>query len=86
MMVSLPYTLTLRGNAVEAVATALSQEGVLTEVDLPNTHEGARTSGTALLAARQLNPTRIAVVHVGTRPGATGFETFMNVERLRPQQ
>ncbi|NNL18663.1 MAG: hypothetical protein HKP37_07990, partial [Boseongicola sp.] len=72
--------------AAEAAMTALAQEGILTEADLPQTHEGAATDGTALLAARQLNPRRIAVVHVGTRPGPDGIETFMNVERLRPQQ
>ena len=72
--------------AAEAAVTALAQEGILTEAGLPETHARAATDGTALLAARQLNPTRIAVVHVGTRPGPDGIETFMTVERLRPQQ
>jgi hypothetical protein len=26
----------------------------------------------------------VAVVHVGTRPGPNGIETFLNVERLMP--
>lgn len=72
--------------AAERAVTALAQEGILTEAALPSTHETASTDGTVLLAARQLNPTRIAVVHVGTRPGPYGIETFMTVERLRPQQ
>ncbi|MBT8413103.1 MAG: succinyl-CoA synthetase subunit beta [Boseongicola sp.] len=72
--------------AAERAVTALAQEGILTEAALPETHEGAAMDGTILLAARQLNPKRIAVVHVGTRPGPDGIETFMTVERLRPQQ
>ncbi len=72
--------------AVEIAITALAQEGILRDAPLPETHSTARTTGTALLAARQLNPTRVAVVHVGTRPGPAGIETFMTVERLRPQQ
>ncbi|SMX22812.1 hypothetical protein [Boseongicola aestuarii] len=72
--------------AAERAATALAQEGILTEAALPPTHADTATVGTVLLAARQLNPQRIAVVHVGTRPGPDGIETFMTVERLRPQQ
>ena len=72
--------------AAEAAVTALAQEGILIEADLPTTNADAATGGTVLLAARQLNPQRIAVVHVGTRPGPDGIETFMTVERLRPQQ
>ena len=72
--------------AAEAAVTALSQERILTEAGLPAMHEGAAMDGTVLLAARQLNPARIAVAHVGTRPGPNGIETFMTVERLRPQQ
>ena len=72
--------------AAETAIAALSQEGILTEAPLPSTYKAAHTSGTALLAARQLNPQRVAVVHVGTRPGPDGVETFMNVERLRPQK
>lgn len=74
------------GVAADVAVAALTREGILTEAALQSTHSGARTSGTALLAARQLNPRRIAVVHVGTRPGPNGIETFMNVERLRPQK
>ena len=44
------------------------------------------TTGTEVLAARQLNPRRIAVVHVGTREGSNGIETFMTVERLLPSE
>ncbi|WP_254796861.1 hypothetical protein [Sulfitobacter albidus] len=40
--------------------------------------------GTTFIAARQLNPKRIAVVQVGTRPGPNGTETFVSVERLDP--
>ena len=72
--------------AAEMAVTALAQEGILTEAALPPTHAEAATDGTVLLAARRLNPQRIAVVHVGTRRGPDGIETFMTVERLRPQQ
>lgn len=70
-------------DAVEAVTTRLQREGITTPAELPATHEHLRTDGTALLAARRLNPRKIAVVHVGTRPGPGGVETFLNVERLR---
>ena len=53
-----------------------------TEAPLPDRYRA--TEGTELLAARQLNPRRIAVVHAGTRPGSTGIETFVFVERLMP--
>ncbi|KMW58454.1 hypothetical protein AIOL_003429 [Candidatus Rhodobacter oscarellae] len=66
--------------AIDAVLGALVREGIKTEADLPATFQA--TDGTALLAARRLNPRKIAVVHVGTRPGPNGVETFMNVERL----
>lgn len=69
--------------AVEAVTARLSREGITTPADIPATYKTHRTSGTALLAARRLNPRKIAVVHVGTRPGSNGIETFLNVERLR---
>ena len=72
--------------AADAAVVALIREGILTPADLPDTHDTARLPGTTLLAARQLNPNRIAVVHVGTRPGPDGIETFMTLERLRPQQ
>ncbi len=68
--------------AAEAVLAALEAEGIRASAPLPDTHDA--TPGTALLGARQLNPNRIAVVHVGTRPGPNGIETFMNVERLTP--
>ena len=72
--------------AMAAVVEALRRERILLEVPLPETHAEARLPGTALLAARQLNPRRTAVVHVGTRPGPDGVETFLNVERLQPQE
>ena len=70
-------------DAVTAVAARLLREGIRTPANVPATHENLRTKGTALLAARRLNPRKIAVVHVGTRPGPNGIETFLNVERLR---
>lgn len=68
--------------AVDAAISGLAAEGILTEAPLPDGF--TPTEGTALLAARALNPNRIAVVHVGTRPGPDGTETFMTVERLTP--
>lgn len=68
--------------AASAAVAALTMEGIVTDAPLPNRYEPLR--GTALLAARQLNPRRIAVVHVGTRPGPNGIETFMLVERMTP--
>ncbi len=68
--------------AVELALTGLQAEGIRTEAPVPATHKPR--AGTELLAARQLNPRRVAVVHVGTRPGPNGIETFMNVERLTP--
>lgn len=74
------------GEAVEAgvatVAAALAREGILTDTDVPDGFQ--RQEGTEFIAARRLNPRRIAVVQVGTRPGPTGTETFLNVERLEP--
>lgn len=69
--------------ATKVVTNALTREGITKDAPLPDTH--AATDGTALLAARYLNPRRIAVVHVGTRPGPNGIETFLNVERLTPE-
>ncbi len=69
--------------AASAALTGLDMEGIGTEAPLPGGYEP--TSGTHLLAARQLNPARVAVVHVGTRPGPNGVETFVFVERLTPQ-
>ncbi len=70
---------------VEAAGTAmraLVAEGIASEAPLPATH--TPLPGTTLLAARALNPARIAVVHTGTRPGPDGIETFLSVERLTP--
>ncbi len=68
--------------AASAAVAGLEMEGIDTEAPLPDRYQP--TDGTTLLAARQLNPRRIAVVHVGTRPGPNGVETFMFVERLMP--
>ncbi|MEJ6393741.1 succinyl-CoA synthetase subunit beta [Gymnodinialimonas sp. 2305UL16-5] len=68
--------------AASAALAGLQIEGIETEAPLPDRYRA--TEGTALLGARQLNPRRIAVVHVGTRPGPNGIETFMFVERLMP--
>ncbi len=70
--------------ATQAALDALEAERIHTQAPLPDTHTNASLAGTRLLAARQLNPTRVAVVHVGTRPGPNGIETFLNVERLWP--
>ncbi len=70
--------------ADEAIA-ALEAEGILVEAPLPATHADAMLPGTTLLAARSLNPARVAVVHTGTRPGPNGLETFLSVERLTPE-
>lgn len=70
--------------AAQAAADGLAREGILAEAALPDTHSAARGPGTVLLAARYLNPNRIAVVHVGSRPGPNGVETFLSVERLEP--
>lgn len=68
--------------AASAAVAGLAREGITREAPLPDRYTPLR--GTALLAARQLNPRRIAVVHVGTRPGPNGVETFLFVERLTP--
>ncbi|UWR24227.1 succinyl-CoA synthetase subunit beta [Sulfitobacter sp. S190] len=67
---------------IEGVTTGLAQEGIDTPADVPA--DFAAQPGTTFIAARQLNPTRIAVVQVGTRPGPDGVETYLNVERLDP--
>lgn len=71
------------GVAAAAVAVAaLDAEGITDPAPLP---EGqVALPGTELLAARFLNPARIAVVHVGDRPGPAGVETFLTVERMAP--
>lgn len=68
--------------AASAAVAGLEMEGIRTEAPLPDRYSASE--GTALLGARQLNPRRIAVVHVGTRPGPNGVETFLFVERLMP--
>ena len=69
-------------DAAGVAAAAAVAEGITDAAPLPDTH--AATEGTTLLAARYLNPNRIAVVHTGTRPGPDGTETFLLVERLEP--
>ncbi|WP_299648700.1 succinyl-CoA synthetase subunit beta [uncultured Tateyamaria sp.] len=69
-------------DATWAVENALMREGITDPASVPGTY--AQTDGTALLAARYLNPNRIAVVIVETRPGTNGIETHMTVERLLP--
>ena len=71
--------------AAEAAAAGLRAEGIDDEAPLPATHVDAALPGTTLLAARFLNPARVAVVHTGTRPGPSGPETFLSVERLTPE-
>lgn len=68
--------------AAETATLALAAERIATQAPLPPTH--MPLPGTTLLAARALNPARIAVVHTGTRPGPDGIETFLSVERLTP--
>ncbi|MEM7719935.1 MAG: succinyl-CoA synthetase subunit beta [Pseudomonadota bacterium] len=68
-------------DAMIAVLSRLSREKITEPAEVPATH--SQTSGTTLLAARRLNPSKIAVVHIGTRQGPNGLETFLNVERLR---
>lgn len=68
--------------AASAAVAGLQTEGITTDAPLPDRYQP--TEGTVLLAARQLNPRRIAVVHAGTRPGPNGIETFVLVERLMP--
>jgi len=74
-------------HAVQAAKTAvdaLTEQGIVTPAALPSFFQS--TTGTEVLSARQLNPRRIAVVHVGTREGSNGIETFMTVERLLPSE
>ncbi|NNE87017.1 MAG: succinyl-CoA synthetase subunit beta [Silicimonas sp.] len=69
--------------ASTAVFAQLRAEGITAPAEVPDTYQP--TEGTMLLAARQLNPRRVAVVHVGTRARGSETETFMFVERLLPQ-
>ncbi|MGB3408920.1 MAG: hypothetical protein WBA67_15670 [Jannaschia sp.] len=71
--------------AADVAVSGLQSEGIRTDAPLPATHATAALPGTTLLAARYLNPARIAVVHTGTRPGPNGTETFLSVERLTPE-
>ncbi|MEL7104405.1 MAG: succinyl-CoA synthetase subunit beta [Pseudomonadota bacterium] len=70
--------------ATAAVTAGLDAEGIRTPADVPATFQ--TIPGVALVAARRLNPRKVAVVQVGTRPGPNGTETYMNVERLRSPQ
>ncbi|MEO0938184.1 MAG: succinyl-CoA synthetase subunit beta [Pseudomonadota bacterium] len=65
-----------------AVLEALEREGITAPADVPP--DFPRAAGAKVVAARFLNPRRIAVVQIGTRPGPNGIETFLNVERLEP--
>ncbi|MEL6915158.1 MAG: succinyl-CoA synthetase subunit beta [Pseudomonadota bacterium] len=67
---------------METISQALAREGIVTQAPVPAGFP--LMAGTEFAAARQLNPRRIAVVQVGTRPGPNGPETFLNVERLDP--
>lgn len=68
--------------AKDGAVTGLNEEGIRQGADVPTDFVVAE--GTRFIAARQLNPKRIAVVQVGLRPGPNGTETFANVERLDP--
>lgn len=69
-----------RGEAAVAAAEgALAREGIDAAVPVPATH--APGPGTVLMAARALNPRRIAVVEVREADGAT----TLSVERLTPE-
>lgn len=68
--------------AIAAIEDALDFEDITEVAEVP---EGFPAQpGTTFIAARFLNPNRIAVVQVGTREGPNGLETFLNVERLKP--
>lgn len=68
--------------AENEAAAGLAMEGIDTVSPVPDRYQPSE--GTRLLAARFLNPRRVAVVHVGTRPGPNGVETFLMVERMTP--
>ncbi|MEL7099786.1 MAG: succinyl-CoA synthetase subunit beta [Pseudomonadota bacterium] len=65
-----------------AVLDALEREGITRAAGVPA--DFPVMDGSDVVAARFLNPRRIAVVQIGTRPGPNGVETFLNVERLEP--
>lgn len=66
--------------ARDAALSGLDVEGIDMPAAVPPNY--TKTQVTSLLAARHLNPRRIAVVHTGTRNGANRVETFLSVERL----
>ncbi len=78
--------ITFRGEhgdaATNAALSALAAQGITDPAPLPARY--VQDNDTTLLAARYLNPNRIAIVHIGTRSGSSGLETFMLVERLTP--
>jgi len=69
---------------IDAVLRGLDREGIDAEAEVPA--DFPAQPGARFVAARYLNPARIAVVQVGTRPGPNGVETFINVERLVPSE
>lgn len=70
--------------ATEALLALMARPPVFgTPIPLPITHSPA--PGTAFIEGRQLNPRVAAVVHVGIRDTDAGPETFLNVERLKPE-
>lgn len=68
--------------AIARIAEALQAEGIVTDAPVPQDFPAHPDA--IFVAARQLNPNRVAVVQVGTRSGPNGPETFLNVERLEP--
>ncbi|MEM6306018.1 MAG: succinyl-CoA synthetase subunit beta [Pseudomonadota bacterium] len=66
------------------VLQALTAEGITSEAQVPADFPAQPDA--ALVAARQLNPRRIAVVQVGLRSGPKGPETYLSVERLTPRE
>ncbi|MEL6609676.1 MAG: succinyl-CoA synthetase subunit beta [Pseudomonadota bacterium] len=77
---------TVPGRQVEAakaaIAGALTREGITQDTAVPDSF--ATRPGATFVAARQLNPRRVAVVQVGTTQTTAGPATFLNVERLTP--
>lgn len=67
--------------AIAALRDKMAEPPVFgTPIALPATHRPI--PGTALIEGRELLRGRVAVVHVGTRNGAKGNETFIAVDRL----
>lgn len=72
-------------HAIEALLELLAGPPAFgTPIPLPITH--SPTPGTTFIEGRQLNTRVAAVVHVGTRETDAGVETFINVERLEPEE